>query len=224
MKTIVIITLFLNTLCYSQVIKGVITFTPQKGVGDDTSLSEKAKKAMYYGYTYANKTSLQQLISKEETTNDTSFVEKNGLKFEKTATTNRASSVNYFKNYNTNIYRLEFSMNNDDVSIKDAIPVYKWILGTESKTIAGYSCKKASTVKKTYGREIPVTAWYCEELPINDGPMDYNGLPGLILQIEIGTSAIVKFEKLQIKNDVEISIEEPKNKSKMLTIAAYESK
>jgi GLPGLI family protein len=54
--------------------------------------------------------------------------------------------------------------------------------------------------------------------------MDYNGLPGLIMQIEIGTNAIVKFEKLIIKNDLENSIEEPKNKSKMLTIAEYESK
>jgi hypothetical protein len=54
--------------------------------------------------------------------------------------------------------------------------------------------------------------------------MDYNGLPRLIMQIEIGTNAIVKFEKLIIKNDLENSIEEPKNKSKMLTIAEYESK
>jgi GLPGLI family protein len=145
----------LSTLCYSQAIKGIITFTPQKGIGDDTSLSEKAKKPMFYGYIYTAKTSLQQLISNEGTTIDTSFIEKDGLKFEKTATTNRASSVNYFKNYNTNIYRLEFSMNKDDVSIKDAIPVYKWILGNESKIIAGYSCKKASTVKKHMEEKYP---------------------------------------------------------------------
>jgi hypothetical protein len=79
MKKSLIITLFLSTLCYSQAIKRIITFTPQKGIDDDISLSEKAKKSMFYGYIYTAKTSLQQLISNEGTTIDTSFIEKTDL-------------------------------------------------------------------------------------------------------------------------------------------------
>ena len=32
-------------------------------------------------------------------------------------------------------------------------------------------------------KTIEVTAWYTPEIPINQGPADYWGLPGLILEV-----------------------------------------
>ncbi|WP_163397962.1 GLPGLI family protein [Flavobacterium fluviatile] len=39
--------------------------------------------------------------------------------------------------------------------------------------------------------EIVVTAWYSPEIPINQGPENYWGLPGLILEINDGTTTIL---------------------------------
>lgn len=56
----------------------------------------------------------------------------------------------------------------------------KWQLHNESKKILDYSCKKATV--KYRGREF--IAWYTMEVPINNGPYVFEGLPGLILEIE----------------------------------------
>ncbi|PXY45372.1 GLPGLI family protein [Flavobacterium hydrophilum] len=40
-------------------------------------------------------------------------------------------------------------------------------------------------------KEIVVTAWYSPEIPINQGPENYWGLPGLILEINDGTTTIL---------------------------------
>ncbi|WP_417942690.1 GLPGLI family protein [Flavobacterium sp. RS13.1] len=40
-------------------------------------------------------------------------------------------------------------------------------------------------------KEIIVTAWYTPEIPINQGPENYWGLPGLILEINDGTTTIL---------------------------------
>ncbi|PXY41527.1 GLPGLI family protein [Flavobacterium cheongpyeongense] len=58
--------------------------------------------------------------------------------------------------------------------------------------------KKASDETKTnfednfeIPKEIVVTAWYSPEIPINQGPENYWGLPGLILEINDGTTTIL---------------------------------
>ena len=59
-------------------------------------------------------------------------------------------------------------------------PELKWQLHNDSKKILDYSCKKATV--KYRGREF--TAWYTTEVPINNGPYVFEGLPGLILELE----------------------------------------
>lgn len=62
---------------------------------------------------------------------------------------------------------------------------YDWKLTDETKVIAGYPCKKATTkVKLNSVYTAAVTAWYCPSITYNFGPKGYYGLPGLILGIE----------------------------------------
>ncbi|MCX6222627.1 MAG: GLPGLI family protein [Bacteroidia bacterium] len=49
----------------------------------------------------------------------------------------------------------------------------------EDTVILGYTCQKAYT--SYAGRNY--TAWYSTQIPLNDGPYKFNGLPGLILKI-----------------------------------------
>ncbi|MDR0541252.1 MAG: GLPGLI family protein [Dysgonamonadaceae bacterium] len=59
----------------------------------------------------------------------------------------------------------------------------EWKLLSGEKKIADYLCRKAVNDKS-------VTAWYCPEIPVKDGPYLYQGLPGLILEIEMPTKTI----------------------------------
>lgn len=59
-------------------------------------------------------------------------------------------------------------------------PEFEWQLHNESKKILDYSCKKATV--KYRGREF--IAWYTTEVPVNNGPYIFEGLPGLILELE----------------------------------------
>ncbi|NRS93908.1 GLPGLI family protein [Frigoriflavimonas asaccharolytica] len=57
---------------------------------------------------------------------------------------------------------------------------FDWILDDDGgKKILNYTVKKA-TIKK-YGKTF--IAWYCPDIPINDGPYKFYGLPGLIFEI-----------------------------------------
>lgn len=65
----------------------------------------------------------------------------------------------------------------------------KWVLKNDKKIIGGYECYKATSeyiVNNIKGEfRHPVTAWYCPELPYSFGPRGYNGLPGLILELQV---------------------------------------
>ena len=228
MKKPLYLLLLLSSFSFSQTIKGIITVNPKKGVGDETVLSEKAKKPIYYSYTYSNKVSIQEIISKEGTTIDSISVhheENNELKMETTRATIRPFKSIHFKDYNSNIYRFESAKKNrymatENISLKDEILTYDWTTSTDTLTVAGYVCKKATASRIMMGRKQNITAWYCDEIPINDGPSNFNGLPGLILQIEIDKNNVIKFEKLKfLKEDTKIS--SPKNESPMLSINQY---
>ena len=58
-----------------------------------------------------------------------------------------------------------------------------WEIQTDTTLILGLRCQKA--VCQWRGRDY--TAWFTEEIPINDGPYKFFGLPGLIVSVEDAT-------------------------------------
>jgi GLPGLI family protein len=63
-------------------------------------------------------------------------------------------------------------------------------------------------------KEITITAWYCPEIPVSHGPEEYNGLPGLIMEVTDGkTILLCSSITLNVKEKVEIKA--PTNGSKV---------
>ena len=64
---------------------------------------------------------------------------------------------------------------------------HEWVLVNQQKVINGYPCYKANTLVKIQGRngelKKEAEAWYCNDLPQSYGPLGFNGLPGLIIQL-----------------------------------------
>lgn len=59
-------------------------------------------------------------------------------------------------------------------------------------------------------KEITITAWYTPEIPINQGPEGYWGLPGLILEVNDGKTVIM-CSKLVMNTKDKVEIKAPKN-------------
>ena len=79
--------------------------------------------------------------------------------------------------------------------IEDSIRSFSWKLDeAEARTIKEYACKKATT-KNPRGGEI--VAWYTDQIPCPGGPEVFGGLPGMILELNIGDGEIV-FSPLEI--------------------------
>lgn len=57
-----------------------------------------------------------------------------------------------------------------------------WEIGDRIKTVLGYECIQADT--DYHGRHW--TAWFTPDIPIQDGPWKFHGLPGLILDVRTG--------------------------------------
>jgi GLPGLI family protein len=79
--------------------------------------------------------------------------------------------------------------------IEDTLRKLAWKLNDDTMLIKGYHCKKA-TAKNRQGDNI--VAWYTEEIATPSGPEQFGGLPGLILQMDIGDSWVV-FTTLDIQ-------------------------
>ncbi|KMQ67601.1 hypothetical protein ACM39_12110 [Chryseobacterium sp. FH2] len=96
--------------------------------------------------------------------------------------------VNFGKIPKSNFFQEVYSKNNK-IKIFDQVlkyvyafePVNKmqWTLLNERKVISNYNCKKAIGV---YGNRKWV-AWYTDEITISEGPYNFKGLPGLIVEI-----------------------------------------
>ena len=92
-------------------------------------------------------------------------------------------------------------------------PNLEWTLTQESKQINGYDVFKA-----TRG-EGKVIAWYAPQIPLNFGPKGEYGLPGLILELELGKT-IFKATKIELNPKRDIKVKVPTN-GKIVTLEEY---
>jgi GLPGLI family protein len=85
---------------------------------------------------------------------------------------------------------------------------YNWKLTKESKLINNYNCYKA-IILDSDNKETDIIAWYTPEIPLGYGPKNYNGLPGLILQLNT-QKGIYLVSKIKL-SEKEIKIKLPKD-------------
>jgi GLPGLI family protein len=142
----------------------------------------------------------------------------------------------YFKNLKEKRFVSKTDIMGKTFLIKDSIPNYQWQLTSETKNIGNYTCYKASFTKEveiftaSFGKEeskepkktktVTTTAWYTPQISISNGPTFYQGLPGLILEINDGTNTIVCTEII-LNPSEKITINEP-DKGKVVTQAEYD--
>ncbi|WP_158409045.1 GLPGLI family protein [Formosa agariphila] len=67
----------------------------------------------------------------------------------------------------------------DNFEYKEQKNGMKWSITTDTLSINGLKCQKATTY---YGGR-NYEAWFSNEIPISDGPYKFSGLPGLIVKI-----------------------------------------
>ena len=222
MKTTITLLLFIlfSFQNYSQSLKGI--YTKQTLKSTNGALLETAKKPETFSYVYSQKKSIQTLISIQKSYTDTTYIEKYGDKIPTTATIRLSSAVINYKDFDSKIYKVLQTNDGKDVNVKTELPTQNWKLHPESKTINGFLCKKATTKNTSFGANQNITAWYSEEIPVNDGPMFYSGLPGFIIQLELDDKSILVFQKLAFSDET-TTIEIPNNTAKEISFEEYKA-
>lgn len=142
----------------------------------------------------------------------------------------------YYKDLQGKTYRNQTEIQGKVFLIKDDLPTYDWKMSTETKNIGMYTCYKATYSKEVEQKQVTfingemkeevvketivTTAWYTLQVPVSNGPDNYQGLPGLILEINDGKNLIVCTE-ISMNPSKSIKIEAPK-KGKVVSQEKYD--
>lgn len=106
--------------------------------------------------------------------------------------------------------------------VEDSIHAPVWKIGNQIKEVAGYICMKAETQEPIKKQKI--TAWFAQDIPVPAGPERYNGLPGLILELDINDGdAVIEATSVAFKNVTPDDLKMPKIKGKKINDAAYDA-
>lgn len=151
-----------------------------------------------------------------------------------------------YKNLKDKVILSETDLMDKPFLVSENFPEYNWQIISDTKTIGTYVCQKAQLIipvsakeRAEYEQEMKeneskstnllsiiepkekiITAWYATEIPVSNGPEDYWGLPGLILEINDGTTVML-CSKLVLNPREKFKIIKPK-KGKPITRKAFE--
>jgi GLPGLI family protein len=150
-----------------------------------------------------------------------------------------------YKNVKTNTQLQEQEFYGKKFLVQDVLQPIEWSLESETKKIGNYSCFKATASipsdeltwysfswdklrnttesDSTQVKEVKMTqieAWYAPQIPVRHGPLDYWGLPGLILEVSANNTTML-CSKLVLNPDEIIEIEAP-SKGKEVSKKEYQ--
>lgn len=98
--------------------------------------------------------------------------------------------------------------------LKDSMKNYQWKITNETRTIAGFECRKAVTI---ICDSVYIVAFYTDEIAVSSGPESFGGLPGMILGLAVPRLQVTWFAtKVELKEPSEAMLN-PKQKGKAVT-------
>ncbi|NQY28932.1 MAG: GLPGLI family protein [Flavobacteriaceae bacterium] len=155
---------------------------------------------------------------------------------------NTGGSDILYKNTKENRYTNKNDVFGKVFLIKDNLEKLDWKLGSKTKNIGEYTCYQATLKREVEDiesrisfntnheqdenttpkmKEITITAWYTPEIPVSNGPGNYHGLPGLILEVNDGTETVI-CSKIVINSKDKSILKEPL-KGKIVTQEKFET-
>tara|TARA_R110002096_G_scaffold49108_5_gene129948 strand:+ start:17369 stop:18175 length:807 start_codon:yes stop_codon:yes gene_type:complete len=126
--------------------------------------------------------------------------------------------------------------------VKDSLMSFDWVMGSETKQIGNYTCFKATCKVPSADLEwwsfswgslrendsktddvdmTEVTAWYSPQIPVSLGPLEFWGLPGLILEVSSGNTVML-CSKIVLNPEEKTEIKMP-NKGTEVTKKEYQA-
>ncbi|PZU83040.1 MAG: GLPGLI family protein [Chryseobacterium sp.] len=207
MKKLLLLFMFFGILTIAQNKRFIYEY---KFISDSTNLDDIKTEMMfldttkdgskYYSYTVFNsdslmKADLEQQLKATGSINVKSDMRKGNVRYSVTKT---------YPDYKTNLHR---KLGMDAYNISEDRKI-NWKISSEKEKIGEWNTQKAEA--DFAGRHW--IAWFSTDIPIQDGPYKFYGLPGLIVKIEDKTGSH-KLELKGIKNivgDMDINIWEAK--------------
>lgn len=200
-KICISITLFFVMFVSAQNFQGVATYETKRNVDlkmDSTQVGNEQQEAIkvmlrkQFEKTYTLTFTKTESIYKEIKKLDVPKAQQSGMIIK----IGGADNILY-KNIKNQTFVDAQEMFGKKFLIKDDIKKLVWKTEKETKMIGKYLCLKATLVdmiddydmsgnKKEKQKEQYITAWYTPEIPIANGPSDFDGLPGLILELHQG--------------------------------------
>ncbi len=128
---------------------------------------------------------------------------------------------NYYKDLTTKTYVNQKEFFGKQFIIRNTLKTINWKKENEIKTIGKYTCFKATTrTIKENGVTTDVVAWYTIDIPVQEGPGKYWGLPGLILEVQT-EDVIYTCTKIMLNQTSSNTIKIPK-KGKKISSTKFE--
>ncbi len=148
-----------------------------------------------------------------------------------------------YKNVKTNTLVQNQEFYGKRFLVKDSLPIISWKLEAESKQIGKYICQKATALVPTAALQwynfswgeirtanaasdenkgvamIEIEAWYTPQIPVSQGPLEFWGLPGLILEVSSGNTTMLCY-KIVMNPEEKDTIEAP-SKGKIVAKREY---
>ena len=230
----ILIALLLSSCIYGQQIEGIATYKSHRkfDVELDSTMNDgmqeqiramlmKQSQKEYNLQFRENESEYKQ----EATLDDNNTISGGGMRI---IVAGSGGNDVLYKNLKENRYAEQVEMFGKQFLVKDALETPEWKLHKETKNIGQYTCFKATYTRTrtimvaetnddgvnpessehSEEEEIEVTAWYTPQIPVKNGPSDYHGLPGLILEVNDGMETLL-CSKIVLNPEKGIDIDEP---------------
>ncbi len=239
--SILLITFLLSSTSYAQDFQGKAYYfsksTMELGSFGDR-MSEAQKKQIQEGLKNRLEKTYILTFNKEEST----FKEDEKLDALSGATDswgNNFTPGEQYKNVKTNTLLQNQEFYGKQFLVKDELLSIDWKMTTETKQIGKYMSFKATALipsadlswynfswndsaenDEGEAKMTEVVAWYSPQIPISQGPSEYWGLPGLILEVNVGNTTML-CSKIIMNPEEKTKLEAP-DKGKLITKKEYQ--
>ncbi|MCI5080687.1 MAG: GLPGLI family protein [Saprospiraceae bacterium] len=187
MRTLILVSLFFVTIFFGEATCQTIEVTYELR-RDGTEIQRKLSKINSKSFKASQKAFLSKLVENQKKTKHffklISSQQKSSYIYQSSEKPKEANSTfstfDYYKDLNAKKFVMISPVMGANEQIEGALSSNTdWkIESTEKKEVCGHPVVKALHLKEN------IVAWFTLNLPLNEGPENYAGLPGLILQLE----------------------------------------